>query len=73
MKLYIFEVQLPFAPACGWLHSDYVRPTFGEAMTAAVNYAENAERNGITIGIRVRALDADETCERDVKIWAKPK
>lgn len=69
MELYTFEIQLPYAPGCGWLRAPYVRPTFDDAMKEATQYAENAARNGQYIAIRVYRLKDDQITPADIKIW----
>lgn len=50
---YYFEVQLPYAPGCGWLRSPYGRDSFEVAWKEGTQYVENALRRGESIALKI--------------------
>lgn len=56
LKKFFFEIQLGYAPGCGWLRSPYGRDTFERAFEEGRQYVENAMNyREETIGLRVVA------------------
>lgn len=54
---YYFEIQLKYAPACGWLRAPYGRPSFERAFEEGAQYVANAMLyHKETIGLRVVAV-----------------
>jgi hypothetical protein len=53
--MYYFEIQLDFAPACGWLRSPFGRKDWETAFDEGKAYLFNAEtyRNHMCLGLRV--------------------
>lgn len=55
---YYFEIQLKYAPACGWLRSPYGRDTFERAFEEGSEYVRNAMKyHHETVGLRVVEKD----------------
>jgi len=52
-KRFFFEIQLSYAPGCGWLRSPHGRDTFERALEEGSQYARNAWLNGQVVGVRV--------------------
>lgn len=51
---YFFEIQLTYAPGCGWLRSPHGRDDFDKAFQEGLQYAKNAFLyRGETVGVRV--------------------
>lgn len=58
MPKFFFEIQLTYAPGCGWLRSPYGRDTFEEAFNEGAAYASNAMNyRKETIGLRVQRVE----------------
>lgn len=52
--LFYYEIQLRYAPGCGWLRSPYGREKFEDALREGLQYLENAMNyHNETLGLRV--------------------
>lgn len=55
---YFFEIQLPHAPACGWLRSPHGRDTWDKAFNEGALYLTNMQEYGkMTCGLRVACVE----------------